>query len=78
MYFDGSSCKEGEGACIVLISPGGEIISLIYKMEFQKTNNIVEYEALILGLRAAKDLKIQQFTVFGDSELIIQQLKNVY
>ena len=48
MYFDGSSCKEGAGAGIVLISPGGEIISLLYKLEFQTTNNIVEYEALIL------------------------------
>ena len=35
MYFDGSSWKEGAGAGIVLISPGDEIISLMYKLEFQ-------------------------------------------
>ena len=34
MYFDGSSSKEGEGARIVLISPGGEVICLMYKLEF--------------------------------------------
>ena len=32
MYFDGSSCKEGEEVGIVLISLGGEIISLMYKL----------------------------------------------
>ena len=49
-----------------------------YKPEFQTTNNIVEYEALILGLRDAKDLGIQQLNLFGDSELIVQQVKDVY
>jgi ribonuclease HI len=56
MYFDGSSSKEGFGAGIVLISPVQEVITLSYKMEFKTTNNIVEYEALVLGLRAAKDM----------------------
>ena len=78
MYFDDSSCKEGAGVGIVLISTRGEIISLMYKLELQKTNNIVEYEALVLGLRAAKDLTFQQLTMFGDSELIVQQVKDVY
>ena len=72
MYFNGSSCKEGARACIVLISLGDEIISLMYKLEFQTTNNTVEYEALILGLRAVKDLNIQQLTIFDNFELIIQ------
>ena len=53
MYFDGSSCKERTKAGIVLISLGGEIGSLMYKLEFQTTNNIAEYEELILVLRAA-------------------------
>ena len=59
MYFDGSSSEEGAGADIVLVSPGGEVIYLMYKLEFVTTNNTTEYEALILGLRAAKDLGIQ-------------------
>ena len=37
---------------------------------------IVEYESLILGLRAAKYLCIQ--LVSSDSELIVQQVKDVY
>ena len=50
----------------------------MYKLEFQTTNNTIEYAALILGLRATKYLNIQQLTVFGYSELIIQQVTNFY
>jgi ribonuclease HI len=78
MYFDGSSSKEGFGAGIVLISPAQEVIMLSYKLEFETTNNIAEYEALVLGLRAAKDMAIESLAVFGDSELIINQVKNIY
>ena len=31
LYFDGSSCKEGVGARVILISPCGEAVSLMYK-----------------------------------------------
>ena len=49
---------EGVGAGFVLISPGGEAVRLMYKLEFITTNNTIDYEALLLGLRAAKDLGI--------------------
>ena len=78
MYFDGSSSKEGAGAGIVLISLGGENVCLMYKLEFQKTNNVAEYEALVLGLRDAKDLGIQQLPIFGNSELVVQQVRSIY
>ena len=78
MYFDGSSSKEGAGARVVLISPGGEAVRLMYKLEFITTNNTVEYEDLLLGLRAAKYLGIQQISVYGDSELVVQQVRNNY
>ena len=78
MYFDGSSSKEGAGASIVLVSPSGEVICLMYKLEFETTNNTIEYEALRLVLRAAKDLGIQQLSIYGDSELVVQQVKDKY
>ena len=49
-----------------------------YKLEFETTNNIVEYEALILELKEAKYLKVQAIFVYGDSKLIIQHIRNVY
>ena len=78
MHFDGSSSKEGAGAGVVLVSPGGENVCLMYKLEFQTTNNVAEYESLVLGLRDAKDLGIQQLVFFGDSELVIQQVSSIY
>ena len=52
MYFDGSSSKEGAEAGVVMISPGGEAVRLMYKLEFFTTNNTIEYEAILLGLKA--------------------------
>jgi ribonuclease HI len=54
----------------------GENHVLSFKFEFETTNNVVEYEALILGLEATKRMKFQNVTIFGDSELIIHQVKN--
>jgi ribonuclease HI len=78
MFFDGACSKEGSGAGIVFISPTKEVIPLSYKLEFDTTNNISEYEALLLGLKAAKNMGIDKISVFGDSELIIHQIKNIY
>jgi ribonuclease HI len=39
---------------------------------------VAEYEALVLGLRAAKDMGIEEISVFGDAELIVHQIKNIY
>jgi hypothetical protein len=78
MLFDGACSKEGSGAGIVFISPSKEVIPLSYKLEFDTTNNISEYEALLVGLKAAKNMGIGKISVFGDSELIIHQIKNIY
>jgi ribonuclease HI len=39
---------------------------------------VAEYEALVLGLRDAKDMGIEEISVFGDVELIFQQIKDIY
>jgi ribonuclease HI len=78
MFFDGAYSKEGVGAGVVLISPTKREIHLSYKLEFEATNNVVEYEALILGLEAARKMKITKLVAFGDSELVVQQIKGFY
>ena len=42
------------------------------------TNNCAEYSALILGLEAAIENQIDTLDVYGDSILVIQQMKNFY
>jgi ribonuclease HI len=41
-------------------------------MDFEATNNVVEYEDLILGLDAAKKLQITKLAVFLYSTLVLQ------
>ena len=42
-----------------------------YKARFPYSNNEAEYEALVVGLKAAKRLGIRKLKVFRDSELVI-------
>jgi ribonuclease HI len=78
MFFDGASSKEGVGVGVLFVSPTQETIYFSYKLEFETTNNVAEYEALILGLRDAKDMGIKKLSVFGDAELIVHQTKNIF
>ena len=71
MFFDGACSKEAAGAGVVLVFPTQECIHLSFKLTFQVTNNIAEYEALILGLNTAKEMGIKGLKVFGDADLII-------
>jgi hypothetical protein len=59
MYFDGSYTLKGAGAGVVLIPPEGDILKYAIQLKFLATNNIVEYEGLVNGLRLAKDLGIR-------------------
>jgi ribonuclease HI len=59
MYFDGSYTLKGVGAGVMLITLEGDILKYAIQLEFPATNNIVEYEDLVMGLRLAKDLSIQ-------------------
>jgi hypothetical protein len=53
-------------------------MTLSYKLELETTNNIAEYESLVLGLRTTKDMAIESLVVFSDSKLIINQVKRIY
>ena len=59
MSFDREVRRKGVGASISIRSPTGEPKFLSYKLDFKCTNNIVEYEALILGLKALQGLQAQ-------------------
>jgi len=45
------------------------------KLQFECTNNTTEYEAYILGLEVALELKIKKLGVYRHSMLIICQVK---
>ena len=79
MNFDGSCTKRTTrvGVWIHNIeSDYGE--SHACNLHFKCTNNIAEYEALILGLNLLKKLGARRIAVHGDSKLIIKQVNGEY
>ena len=73
MHFDGSKMRTGLGAGIVLTSPKGDKLRYTLQIHFVASNNVAEYEALIHGLRLAKELGIRWILCYGDSDLVVQQ-----
>ena len=79
MYFDGATNHSRYGIGVLLISPHGEHIPRSVHLAFSDrhptTNNIVEYEACILGLKMALKLGIRQMEVFGDCNMVLRQIQ---
>ena len=73
MYFDGSKNYEGSGAGVVLISPSGDKLRYVLQIHFTSTNNVAEYEALLHGMKVAKELGVKRIYCYGDSDLVVQQ-----
>jgi ribonuclease HI len=77
MYFDGSKRVEGAGAGVVLISPQGDKLKYVLRMSFpQASNNEAEYETLLHGMRMAKAYGATRLKIYGDSNLVVQQVMN--
>ena len=74
MYFNGSVMAPGLGAGVVLISLDESRLCYVIYLHFSASNNAVEYEALINGLRIAVELGATRLYVRGDSELVIDQV----
>jgi ribonuclease HI len=60
---------------VLLLTLDGEQFKYMVHLEFNATNNMVEYEALIFGLSTALSLGVRKLLVKGDSQLIIKQVK---
>ena len=61
MDFDGAVSKEGAGAGVWLHNKKSRYSeNHAYKLNFQCTNNIAEYEALMLGLKLLKKVGAKQ------------------
>jgi ribonuclease HI len=74
MYFDGSLMKSGAGAGLLFISPLGKHVRYVLRLHFLASNNVVEYEALVYGLRIAAELGVRRLDARGDSQLVIDQV----
>ncbi|KAM1933192.1 hypothetical protein ACFX15_017531 [Malus domestica] len=79
LYFDGSYTQKALGAEIVIVNPQRIYHYYSFLLDYQgNTNNRAEYETLIIGLEILMDLGVMEVEVFGDSELVINQLNGEF
>jgi ribonuclease HI len=77
MYFDRSKRVQGAGAGVVLISLQGDKLKYVLRMSFpQASNKKAKYELLLHGMKMAKACEATRLKIFGDSNLVVQQVMN--
>ena len=70
--------KIGASVGVWILSPTKEVKLLSFKVYFECTNNVAEYESLILGINVLRTMKAKKIAIYGDSELIVDQVKGIY
>ncbi len=66
------------GAGAVIRDPQGNVVRELRKYLGIVTNNVAEYQALVMALSEARSMGIRDVEVFADSELMVKQLHGVY
>jgi ribonuclease HI len=70
VFCDGSWGTFGAGAAAVLVAPSKVRTCYVAKLDFSCSNNIAEYEALLLGFRKLKAMGIRRAILKTDSQVI--------
>jgi ribonuclease HI len=70
VFCDGSWGTFSAGAATILISPSRIRTCYVARLEFNFTNNITEYKALLLELRKLKAMGIRRAILKSDSQVI--------
>ena len=79
MECDRAYCKNGSGASAVLTAPSRTELKYAARLDFEGcTNNMAEYEGLLLGLRKARALGARRLSIRSDSELITNHIGKTY
>ena len=75
---DDASNDTRSGVSMMLVSPEGHKIHYVICFEFKASNNKVIYEALIVGMRLARNLQVYNVKIFNDSQLVMNQVNYIY
>ena len=67
IHTEGSSNQHSGGASIVILTPEGDKIECMIRLDFPTTNNEAEYEALVAGLDLAKAAGAENMIIHCDS-----------
>ncbi len=66
------------GAGAILKDTQGRVVKKLRRFLGEATNNVAEYEALLMSLEEAQALGCKSVKVFADSELVVKQIKGIY
>ncbi|WJX72831.1 hypothetical protein P8452_56671 [Trifolium repens] len=75
---DGASNVRGSGAGVVLEGPDGVLIEQSLRFAFKASNNQAEYEALLAGMKLAKEMDIADLKAKSDSQLVTNQVSGEF
>ncbi|MCX7597749.1 MAG: ribonuclease HI family protein [Armatimonadetes bacterium] len=80
LYVDGASRGNPgpAGAGAVLLDAAGQVVEEGSRFLGRATNNVAEYQALLLGLELARRHGVKSLDIFADSELLVRQLTGRY
>ncbi|KAK2966064.1 hypothetical protein RJ640_010091 [Escallonia rubra] len=89
MYFDRASRSHDgtkqettknnkSGFGIVFVTPEGALLPYSFALSEGCSNNEAEYESVITGLELALQIPIVELTIYGDSQLVVKQLRGEY
>nr|XP_043616181.1 uncharacterized protein LOC122588107 [Erigeron canadensis] len=78
LFTDGASSADGSGAGLILTNPDGQEFTYALRFEFKASNNAAEYEALLAGLRIAKQMKVEHIHACVDSQIVAFQVDGTY
>nr|GEY57129.1 reverse transcriptase domain-containing protein [Tanacetum cinerariifolium] len=78
LFTNGSSCVDGPGAGLILTNPEGVEFTYALRFQFMASNNEVEYEALVAGLRIAVRMGVKNLQVNVDSKPVANQVLGTY
>ena len=71
VHVDGSSTQHIGAIEVVLQSPKADKLKHKFFLQYQTTNNEVEYKTLLKGLELTKSVEVESILVLGDSQLVI-------
>ncbi|RDX83445.1 Retrovirus-related Pol polyprotein, partial [Mucuna pruriens] len=75
---DGSSNHAGSSAGVILEGPTRAFTEQSLHFEFKASNNQAEYEALLAGIKLAREMGAKRLTVKSDSKLVTGQVNGDY
>ena len=74
IHVDGLFTQYAGGIGVVLQFLKGDRLTYKVRLQYQTTNNEVEYEALLKGLELAKSIEAKSILILGDSQLVMGQV----